>query len=121
MLSEVFLVLKAFDINWFMQINHNLQNPFFDWIMPAISKAGQGGLLWIILGLVLIIFGRPDIKKAAFLMLTALFAGYVAGDEVLKQIFQRPRPFEAIAGVNLLVAPPGSFSFPSGHATAAFA
>jgi len=121
LLSEVFLVLKAFDINWFMQINHNLQNPFFDWIMPAISKAGQGGLLWIILGLVLIIFGRPDIKKAAFLMLTALFAGYVAGDEVLKQIFQRPRPFEAIAGVNLLVAPPGSFSFPSGHATAAFA
>ena len=70
---------------------------------------------------VLIVIGRPDTKKAALLMLTALVAGYLAGDEVLKQIIQRPRPFETIAGVNLLVAPPGSYSFPSGHATAAFA
>lgn len=122
--SEIFSALsalKAFDINLFMQINHGLHNPFFDWLMPAISKAGQGGLLWVGLGLVLIVIGRPDTKKAALLMLTALVAGYLAGDEVLKQIIQRPRPFETIAGVNLLVAPPGSYSFPSGHATAAFA
>ncbi len=114
-------MLKAVDANWFMQINHNLHNSFFDLIMPAISTAGQGGLLWIALGLVLIIFGKADTGRTALLMLTALLIGFVAGDEVIKQIIQRPRPFEEIAAANLLVAPPGSFSFPSGHATAAFA
>lgn len=54
-------------------------------------------------------------------MLVALFFSFVLGEEVLKYIFQRPRPFLSLEGVNLLVAPPGSFSFPSGHAANAFA
>lgn len=121
MLENTLAILKNLDTGLFNQINHSLQNSFFDVVMPLLSNAGNGGLLWIVLGLVLLLLGRPEIKKAAFLMLTALLASFLVGDEGLKHIFQRPRPFETVQGVVLLVAPPHSFSFPSGHAASAFA
>lgn len=41
----------------------------------------------------------------------------ILGEEILKHIFKRIRP----SAVNLLIAKPVSYSFPSGHATSSFA
>lgn len=114
-------MVKSLDAGLFERINHGLHNSLFDVIMPLISNAGGGGLLWIVFSLVLFVLGRQETKKAALLMLAALFASFLAGEEGLKHIFQRPRPFETFPGVELLVIPPHSFSFPSGHAANAFA
>lgn len=113
--------MESLDAGWFNGINHGLQNSFFDVIMPLISYAGNGGLIWIVFGFILLVFGRMETKKAVFLMLVALFASFLVGEESLKHLFQRPRPFETLPGVKLLVASPHSFSFPSGHAANAFA
>lgn len=121
MSEGVFATLQRLDAQWFFHINHGLQNHFFNFIMPLLSKAGEGGLIWIVLGLVLYIFGRAEAKRAALLMLAALIASFLLGEEGLKHLFQRPRPFETLPGVNLLLPPPHSFSFPSGHAANAFA
>ena len=40
---------------------------------------------------------------------------------LLKQQFGRPRPYLALAGSRLVVAPLSDYSFPSGHTTASFA
>lgn len=40
---------------------------------------------------------------------------------VLKNLIQRPRPFTLLPGVSLLIPPPGSSSFPSGHTGSSFA
>jgi len=117
----MFDLLKNLDIEWFYFINHDLSNTFLDLIMPLVSISGDGGMIWILAALVLIVFGRQETKRAAFLMLAALFISYLVGEEVLKALFQRPRPFQTLPGVNLLVPPPGSFSFPSGHTANAFA
>ncbi|BAF60153.1 MAG: phosphatase PAP2 family protein [Pelotomaculum sp.] len=109
------------DAGLFNQINHGLHNSFFDFIMPLISRAGEGGLIWIVFGLAMFFSGRPVVKRAALLMLAALLVSYLAGEEGLKHLFRRPRPFETLPGVDLLVPPPHSFSFPSGHAANAFA
>lgn len=121
MFERVFSILKSFDVELFYFINHTLHNGFFDLIMPLVSISGDRGLVWIMIGLALIIHRRQDTKMAAFLMLAALFISYLVGEEVLKNLFQRPRPFETLPGVELLVQPPGSFSFPSGHSANAFA
>ncbi|HET9870549.1 MAG TPA: phosphatase PAP2 family protein [bacterium] len=39
---------------------------------------------------------------------------------LLKKGIRRPRPFQTLAGVRFLIAPPDEFSFPSGHTAAAF-
>ncbi|MCL6635501.1 MAG: phosphatase PAP2 family protein [Peptococcaceae bacterium] len=119
--EKILFVLKSLDLTLFDRINHSLQNSLFDAVMPLISNAGAGGLLWIAVGLILLVLGRPELKRAALLMLAALFVSFLVGEEGLKHVFQRPRPFVTIPGVDLLVAPPHSFSFPSGHAANAFA
>lgn len=121
MITNFISFLNKIDVNWFNQINQSPHNSYFDLFMPLISKAGDGGMIWIACGLVLFVFGKKESKKASFLVLTALFASYLTGEEVLKHIFHRPRPFLTIPWVNLLVQPPGSLSFPSAHAANAFA
>lgn len=120
MLESVFLTIRNLDIQWFFFINQSMHNAFFDVVMPIISNAGEDGLIWLLVALILYICG-PKTRRASFLMLFAVFISFALGEEVLKYIFQRPRPFLSLEGVNLLVAPPGSFSFPSGHTANAFA
>lgn len=121
MAEGFFSVLKSLDAGWFNGINHGLQNSFFDMIMPLLSNAGNGGLIWIVIGLLLFVFGRPETKQAVLLATVALFVSFLVGEVSLKHLFHRLRPFETLPGVRLLVAPLHSFSFPSGHAANAFA
>ena len=93
----------------------------FGRVYALLSYAGQGGLIWIALGLFFFIFGSRSWKNAALLMLLALFASFLVDEELLKNIFRRPRPFETFAVTNLLVLPPDSYSFPSAHTANAFA
>lgn len=119
-MESVFLTITNLDIQWFYFVNQSMHNAFFNVVMPIISNAGENGLIWLLVALFLYL-GGPKTRKASFLMLMALFVSFVLGEEILKHIFQRPRPFVSLEGVNLLIAPPGSFSFPSGHAANAFA
>ncbi|OPY58103.1 MAG: Undecaprenyl-diphosphatase BcrC [Pelotomaculum sp. PtaU1.Bin035] len=118
--EKVIFFLQTFDVKLFERINHTMHNSIMDAFMPLITNTGEGGLIWIIIGLALFISRRPGVKKTALLMLVALLASFLAG-ECIKHIFQRPRPFETLPDVELLVRPPYSFSFPSEHAANAFA
>jgi len=106
---------------WFNYINHNLQNPFFDLLMPLVSALGEGGLVWLFILFLLAIFGNGTGRKAAFLGTVALVASFFLLDEALKALVARPRPFLHFTDARLLVALPHSFSFPSGHASTSFA
>jgi undecaprenyl-diphosphatase len=65
-------------------------------------------------------FGKATGRRLAVAGLAALAIGFVSS-EVIKEITMRPRPFVTLPDVRLLVPKPGSFAFPSGHATSAFA
>lgn len=113
--------IEHLDAGCFKWINGSLHNSFFDGLMPLVSYAGQGGIIWIVLGVLFFAFSHRTMKNAALLMLLALLASYLLDEELLKNIFRRPRPFETLTGINLLVLPPHSYSFPSGHTANAFA
>jgi undecaprenyl-diphosphatase len=119
-MESVLLTIKNLDIQWFYFVNQSMHNAFFNVVMPIVSNAGEDGLIWLLAALILYLSG-PQNRRASFLMLLAVLCSFILGEEILKHIFQRPRPFLSLEGVNLLVAPPGSFSFPSGHAANAFA
>ena len=60
--------------------------------------------------------GRHGVVAAGFSALLALAVAHIIAD-----IWARPRPYDAHPGAHLFIAPSGDPSFPSDHATAAFA
>ena len=106
------------DTSLFFLINQGLQNPFFDLIMPFITKRSY---------ILFAIFAVPaffkDSKKSLF-VIALCFIALAFGDasaNILKHFFERPRPCQALENVRLLVGCGGSFSMPSNHAVNAFA
>jgi undecaprenyl-diphosphatase len=60
--------------------------------------------------------GRHGVVAAGFSALLALGVAHIIAD-----IWVRPRPYDAHPGAHLFIAPSADSSFPSDHATAAFA
>ena len=60
--------------------------------------------------------GRRGVVAAGFSALLALGVAHIIAD-----IWVRPRPYDAHPGAHLFIAPSADSSFPSDHATAAFA
>lgn len=105
------------DESLFLFINISLQNAVFDSLMPFITNRNH--LLFI--AVLIPLFSRDWRKGLLILALCA--SGFIVADitsGLLKNIFARPRPHEAIENVRLLVPRLGSFSFPSGHASTSF-
>jgi undecaprenyl-diphosphatase len=100
-------------------IGRNLQNSFFDGIMPWVSFLGNVGWFWILLALLLLL-NKPT-RKAGLTMALALVFSLLLANIVLKPLTARIRPFDVNTAVRLLIDAPHDFSFPSGHTQASFA
>ncbi|MBI4825821.1 MAG: glycosyltransferase family 39 protein [Nitrospirae bacterium] len=106
------------DTSLFFFINKALQNGFFDLIMPFISNRSYLPFL-LIVG-----YEFSKERKRTLFVLSLCVLAFALGDSsanILKHLFERPRPCHALEGVRLLTACGSSFSFPSGHAVNSFA
>jgi len=104
----------------FHLVNGTWANPLLDRLMPAFSRIGNAGAVWIALLLVIAVFGKKTRRRIALAGLIALAIGFVCST-VVKDTTTRLRPFAVLEHARLLVATPRSYAFPSGHATSAFA
>ncbi len=117
MLDGLIASLNQIDIMIFYLININLQNPVFDVVMPLISSIGYFSI-WILVCVLLFIFGGKKGRNVALVCIVALVFGYFL-TEILKDIVVRPRPYAMLEGVRVLAYIDGS-SWPSGHTVASF-
>ena len=97
----------------------NLRTPLGDTIVPLITRLGDAGIIWIILTLILLLI--PKTRKTGIIMTAALLVDLVLCNLLLKNLVARTRPFDVNTAVQLLVAKPKDYSFPSGHTAASFA
>ena len=97
----------------------NLHNPVLDPIMCWITKLGNVGAVWILLGIVLLLI--PKTRKSGCIVLAALVLDVILCNGVLKHLVARVRPCEVNRDVALLITRPTDYSFPSGHTAASFA
>lgn len=111
--------IQFFDQNVLMFIQDNLRCDFLNAVMTFITRLGDSGFIWILLGLVLL-FPKKT-RQAGFVMLLCLAGAFIANDLVIKPLVARVRPFETMEALQILIDPPGSFSFPSGHTNSSFA
>ena len=100
-------------------IGSTFHNDFLDLAMPYVSFLGNGGWIWILLAVALMI--KKKTRKAGLSVAVALVFSVVISDYILKPGIARLRPYELNPLIRLTVPPPTGFSFPSGHTQAAFA
>ena len=100
-------------------IQNNLRVSFLDEIMPLITHLGDGGVLWIVLGAVLLLPVKT--RRLGVLILLSLAIEALCCNVILKPLVDRARPFSLVPIEQMLIAAPLDPSFPSGHTGAAFA
>ena len=97
----------------------SMRTPIGDAVIPMITKLGDAGIIWILLSAVLLFI--PKTRKSGAVLAVALCVNVVLCNGILKNLFRRIRPCDINTSIQLLVARPDDFSFPSGHTAASFA
>lgn len=100
-----------FDQQVFLLINHLPHNEVSDAVGKFFSLIGSVGFVWFVIGVLL--FLKEEKKHHMFFapIIAAGGVSYVLVEWIIKPLVARPRPTPVLA----------DYSFPSGHATVAFA
>lgn len=99
-------------------IYNNIRCEFLNPIMVFISNLGNGGLIFIIASLILLI--RKKTRKIGITFVISLIIGFIIVNIILKPMVARIRPYEINQSVILLSGKMNDYSFPSGHTLAGF-
>lgn len=108
-----------FDFPVLDYIQSHLRCGFLDFLMPAVTVLGDGGVFWILLAAVLLIFRKT--RRFGIAMAAALIVDVILCNAVIKLAVGRVRPYDINTAVQLLTSKPSDSSFPSGHTAASFA
>jgi len=108
--------LRAWDEAGLHLINGSLRNWFFDLLMPFVSNKWNFALPVAALLIYVLLF-RPKRDRIIALCVIAVILLTDETGQLLKDFFQRTRPFHPLSDTTRLV----SFSFPSNHAGNMFA
>ncbi len=100
-----------------LDLIQNLRCGILDNILAFITHIGDMGAVWIGLGIMLLFFKKYRI--CGIMMLVSLLVCAILTSGVIKPLVGRLRPFQ-IAQITPYIAPPGGFSFPSGHTSSSF-
>lgn len=89
-------------------------------VMEFFTTIGNGGMVWIALILVLLIFKKT--RGIGVACLIALLLNTLVVNGILKPLVNRGRPFAVMEHIQLMINMPSEpYSFPSGHASSSFA
>lgn len=99
-------------------IQNFLKNPFFDKVMPMLSKMADEGIFWI--GLAIFFLFDKSTRKTAWKMGLAMALGLAIGNGIIKNVVCRVRPYDINTSVQLLIPKLTDWSFPSGHTLSSF-
>ena len=113
---ELIQTLDEAALRW---IAETLRTPFLDGFMKFYTSLGNGGWLFIALGMLMLCFRGT--RKAGAASLCAMTLGLLITNLTIKPLVGRPRPWVVMEAFVALVTSSDMNSFPSGHTCAAFA
>ena len=114
--------IQHMDGEFLLWLRDTVSCGFLDSVMKAVSSLGNGGLLWIALGVVFLLMGIKNKKwrNRGLLLLLSLAANALVCNVLLKPMVGRIRPYDLL-GYDIIIPPLSDPSFPSGHTSASFA
>lgn len=111
-------LIQNFDFMILDAIRLYFRSELLDYPLLLISLLGNKGAIWI--GLTLLLLLIPKSRKGGLMLTCGLISDYILCNLLLKNLVHRARPCHIRQTVDLLLACPPDFSFPSGHTMAAF-
>lgn len=111
--------LLNLDGGFLLFLQESVRNPILDNLMIFITSLGNGGMIWIVATIALLIPKKT--RKAGIMSAAALLGSLIINNNIVKNIVQRPRPFVTFTDLQIIIATPSEFSFPSGHTSSSFA
>ena len=113
------------DIDRLILVEHNAlrSNDSVAGVFKSISGYGMAFIIFVVLGYLVLAIRFKKLKGAHTVYLLIIFSygiGGITGD-LLKEVFDRPRPFVEYADQITPLSHPGTPSMPSGHATKSMA
>lgn len=112
-------MITELDLTILDYIRTYLTSSLGDALMPAVTLLGDKGLIWIVMAAVLLVFKRTRPLGAA--IAAALILELICCNLIIKPLVARVRPYDIKTAIELIVAAPHDYSFPSGHTAASFA
>lgn len=109
----------SFELSVLDAIQASLRCGFLDRTMPVLTSLGNGGAIWI--GCTALLLAIPKTRRTGLALALGLAVEVLCCNVILKPLVGRIRPCDVKKTVQLLVARPTDFSFPSGHTGASFA
>lgn len=114
---------EHFDLPILEWIAEHLHCAFLDTVMPLITMLGDDGIFWIACAVILLFI--PKYRRVGLSMGAALLLGLLICNVTLKPLIARMRPYDYQLehfgkSIQLLIATPHDYSFPSGHTIASF-
>ena len=100
-------------------IRNNMSCAFLDYSMQGISFLANVGWIWIVCAVAFLFF--PKTRKIGLAVAFALIFSLIICNITIKPIIARVRPYDLREGIELIIARPTDFSFPSGHTSISFA
>lgn len=110
--------LGNLDGNILLFLQEYVRNPVLTPVMRLITTLGNGGAIWIVLTILMLVI--PRTRKIGCMSLLALIGTLLVNNMLLKNLVARIRPYEVIEGLTYIVREPVDYSFPSGHAGCSF-
>lgn len=111
-------VIQSLDFRLLDLIHENLSCGFLDYVMPRLTSIGNGGFIWLVSAALMLISRKY--RRNGIELLSGLAGSVVIGNLLLKNLIARQRPCWINDAVNLLIAVPTDYSFPSGHTMSSF-
>ena len=111
----------SLDLAVFYLFNHSLSTPFLDKLFSTITNVNNWYIAYVILLGIVFTKGGVRGKIAVVLVILLIVATDQLGHKVIKEIFQRIRPCNALTDVITPLGCNGTYSFPSNHALNNFA
>jgi undecaprenyl-diphosphatase len=110
--------IQSADFKILQFISENVRNGVLDVLAPAVTRLGDGGIVWILLAGFLSYV--TETRRAGIVVFISMAVNVIICNLVLKPLIARPRPFDVME-LTILIRRPDDFSFPSGHTSASFA
>lgn len=111
-------MIEAFDYA-VLEVFQRIHTDFLTVLFRVFTFIGEGGAIWIILGMILL--ARKDKRKYGVIVLLSLILCLIFVNGVLKHAVVRPRPCWRHSEIEMLISVPTDFSFPSGHTASSLA
>lgn len=119
-MSQILELIQSIDFSVILWIYQNGANPLLDTLAETLHWIGTFRIPAILLGI--FFWFKKETRPITFVLFAAVLAS-LAATHLIKELADRPRPFImlGLTAADMLILTDPTVSFPSGHATSAFA